>query len=73
MGGGALTEDQSESARDAWLDEARARVEQPGEYLCYEEGGELRTVALTREWTRIGRASPPTCASTTRPSRAATR
>ncbi len=35
---------------------ARAQIEQPGEYLCYEEGGELRTVALSREWTRIGRS-----------------
>ena len=31
-------------------------IEQPGEYLCFEEGGESRTVALTREWTRIGRS-----------------
>src|ERR1019366_1451230 len=31
-------------------------VEQPGEYLCFEEGGELRTIALSREWTRIGRS-----------------
>ena len=29
---------------------------QPGEYLFYEEGEELRTVPLTREWTRIGRS-----------------
>ena len=36
---------------------ARERtLEQPGEYLCFEEGGELHTVALTREWTRIGRS-----------------
>ncbi len=34
----------------------REQIEQPGEYLCYSEGGELRTVALTREWTRIGRS-----------------
>ncbi len=34
----------------------REQIEQPGEYLCYEDGGELRTVALTREWTRIGRS-----------------
>jgi len=46
--------DQSES--DALLAEARERVEQPGEYLVYEESGEWRTVALTREWTRIGRS-----------------
>ncbi len=35
---------------------ARAQVEQPGEYLVFEENDELRTVALTREWTRIGRS-----------------
>jgi hypothetical protein len=34
----------------------REGIEQPGQYLCYEENGELRTVALTREWTRIGRS-----------------
>jgi hypothetical protein len=49
-------DDQSEPERDALLDEARERVEQPGEYLVYEESGEWRTVALTREWTRIGRS-----------------
>jgi predicted nucleic acid-binding Zn-ribbon protein len=41
---------------DALLAEARRGIEQPGEYLCYDEGGEMRTVALTREWTRIGRS-----------------
>jgi len=38
------------------LAEVRAGIEQPGEYLCYEENGEFRTVALTREWTRVGRS-----------------
>jgi predicted nucleic acid-binding Zn-ribbon protein len=42
--------------RDQWLAKARARIEQPGEYLCYEENGEQRTIALTREWTRVGRS-----------------
>ncbi len=42
--------------QQAQLDAARAGIEQPGQYLCYSEGGELRTVALTREWTRIGRS-----------------
>jgi hypothetical protein len=41
---------------DARLARARGQIEQPGEYLCYEEGSELRTIALTREWTRIGRS-----------------
>jgi hypothetical protein len=48
--------DLSQVERDALLAEARARVEQPGEYIVYEESGEWRTVALTREWTRIGRS-----------------
>jgi predicted nucleic acid-binding Zn-ribbon protein len=46
----------SQAERDALLAEARARIEQPGEYIVYEESGEWRTVALTREWTRIGRS-----------------
>ncbi len=35
---------------------AREQLTEPGEYLCYEESGKLRTVALKREWTRIGRS-----------------
>ncbi len=46
----------SEAEREALLAEARARVEQPGEYIVYEESGKWRSVALTREWTRIGRS-----------------
>jgi pSer/pThr/pTyr-binding forkhead associated (FHA) protein len=42
--------------REARLAGARERIETPGEYLCYEEGGDLRTIALTREWTRVGRS-----------------
>jgi pSer/pThr/pTyr-binding forkhead associated (FHA) protein/predicted RNA-binding Zn-ribbon protein involved in translation (DUF1610 family) len=41
---------------DAVLSGARGQIDKPGEYLCYEEGGEVRTVALAREWTRIGRS-----------------
>jgi DNA-directed RNA polymerase subunit RPC12/RpoP len=41
---------------DAQLAKAREQIEQPGEYLCFEEGEKLRTVALTREWTRVGRS-----------------
>jgi hypothetical protein len=42
--------------RDAQLAKARDRIERAGEYLCYEESDKLHTVALTREWTRIGRS-----------------
>lgn len=38
------------------LDQVRAGLEQPGDYLVYEEEGELHTVALEREWTRVGRS-----------------
>lgn len=41
---------------DAWLEDARAHLDEPGEFLAYEEDGQLKTVALTREWTRIGRS-----------------
>jgi predicted nucleic acid-binding Zn-ribbon protein len=46
--------DVSQTERNALRAEARARIERPGEYVVYEESGEWRTVALTREWTRIG-------------------
>jgi predicted nucleic acid-binding Zn-ribbon protein len=42
--------------RDALLADARASIEQAGEYLCVEEDDELRVVPLVREWTRIGRS-----------------
>jgi hypothetical protein len=41
---------------EARLARAREEIEQPGEYLLFEEGEQLRSVALTREWTRIGRS-----------------
>src|SRR6202453_3662136 len=42
--------------RDTRVGSARELIEQPGEYLSFEENGEQRMVALTREWTRIGRS-----------------
>jgi predicted nucleic acid-binding Zn-ribbon protein len=39
-----------------WLEEASEGLEEPGEYLLYEEDGEVVVVALTREWTRVGRS-----------------
>jgi hypothetical protein len=51
----AVSREQAE--HDAAVAAARERVtEDPGEYLVYEESGQWRTVALTREWTRIGRS-----------------
>ncbi|HXP98929.1 MAG TPA: FHA domain-containing protein [Solirubrobacteraceae bacterium] len=39
-----------------WLGRARERLLEPGEYVLYADGEETKVVALTREWTRIGRS-----------------
>jgi predicted nucleic acid-binding Zn-ribbon protein len=53
---GAMLSEPAPQDRAARLASARAHIEQPGEYLCFDEGGESHTVALKREWTRIGRS-----------------
>jgi predicted nucleic acid-binding Zn-ribbon protein len=54
--GGVLSEP-APLDRDEQLEQARARIEQPGEYLCFDDGGRSpRVIALAREWTRIGRS-----------------
>ncbi|MGH2949574.1 MAG: FHA domain-containing protein [Solirubrobacteraceae bacterium] len=40
----------------AWVEEARAGLTAPGKYLAYEESGRHVVVAISREWTRIGRS-----------------
>jgi pSer/pThr/pTyr-binding forkhead associated (FHA) protein len=42
--------------RPAWVDDARAGLEAPGKYLAYDEDGRKVVVAISREWTRIGRS-----------------
>jgi predicted RNA-binding Zn-ribbon protein involved in translation (DUF1610 family) len=39
----------------SWLAEAREALDRDGDYLAYEDGN-LRVVALTEGWTRIGRS-----------------
>lgn len=39
-----------------WVAQAREDLTAAGEYLLYDDGESARTVALTREWTRIGRS-----------------
>jgi pSer/pThr/pTyr-binding forkhead associated (FHA) protein/predicted RNA-binding Zn-ribbon protein involved in translation (DUF1610 family) len=45
-----------QSTGEPLLEQARTALDEPGDYLAYEENGELATVALNREWTRIGRS-----------------
>ena len=40
----------------SWVDDARAGLTEPGKYLAYEESGRHVVVAISREWTRIGRS-----------------
>src|SRR5437588_1480884 len=40
----------------AWLAEARAQLQSPGDYLVYADGDSTLTVALEQEWTRVGRS-----------------
>jgi pSer/pThr/pTyr-binding forkhead associated (FHA) protein len=40
----------------AWLEETRSGLGAPGRYLAYEQDGRHHVVAISREWTRIGRS-----------------
>ncbi|HVW17667.1 MAG TPA: FHA domain-containing protein [Solirubrobacteraceae bacterium] len=42
--------------REELLAHALERIEEAGQYLVFDEGGETRVHALGREWTRIGRS-----------------
>jgi FHA domain/Zinc-ribbon containing domain len=54
--GGVLSEP-APLDHEAQLAQARSQIEAPGEYLCFDDGAQApRVVALTREWTRIGRS-----------------
>ncbi|WCB95733.1 hypothetical protein DSM104299_04482 [Baekduia alba] len=46
----------SEESRAAVVATARAEVTEPGEYLAFEDGGRVRVVSLSKEWTRVGRS-----------------
>jgi pSer/pThr/pTyr-binding forkhead associated (FHA) protein len=42
--------------REAWVAAARARLPESGQYLVFERDGEIESVALDREWIRVGRS-----------------
>ena len=46
----------ADATSGAWGAEARASISEPGEYVAFHEGDDLRIVPLTREWTRVGRS-----------------
>jgi hypothetical protein len=58
VGSTTAVEDQrppQERELPAWLADPAALLGEPGSYICFEDGGEVVVVPLTREWTRIGR------------------
>jgi hypothetical protein len=42
--------------RPGWVEDTRAGLNEPGKYLAYEDDGRHVVVAISREWTRIGRS-----------------
>jgi pSer/pThr/pTyr-binding forkhead associated (FHA) protein len=52
-GGGS---EPSAEDREAWLNDAREGIDAPGQYLVFERDGHTETIALEREWTRVGRS-----------------
>jgi DNA-directed RNA polymerase subunit RPC12/RpoP len=46
----------TEEERRALLAEARGSITEPGQYLVFEQDGEVHAEPLQREWTRIGRS-----------------
>jgi pSer/pThr/pTyr-binding forkhead associated (FHA) protein len=42
--------------REAFLEQARERVDGPGQFLAWQDGDDVRLVGLEREWTRVGRS-----------------
>jgi hypothetical protein len=39
-----------------WLDELRATLDDPGQYIAYRAQDDVIAYSLSREWTRIGRS-----------------
>ena len=51
-----VTESPTAQERDTFRAAARSELTEVGRYLAYDDGGDMRLVALEREWTRIGRS-----------------
>ncbi len=46
----------AEESDGGWLEELRAELREPGQYIAYRNGSEPVAVPLRREWTRVGRS-----------------
>lgn len=52
----AGADDRSAEERATWLAQAREGLDEPGQYLLFERDGRTESIALEREWTRVGRS-----------------
>ena len=48
--------DATPEEREAIVEQAREQIDTPGQFLAYEDSGDVKVVALEREWTRVGRS-----------------
>ena len=55
IGAGAL-ELSARREPPAWMEETRAGLTTPGRYLAFEQDDRVVVIAVSREWTRIGRS-----------------
>ena len=56
LGAGAYNLSGMRPPAPEWLQETRANLGAPGRYLAFEQDGRITVVAVSREWTRIGRS-----------------
>jgi pSer/pThr/pTyr-binding forkhead associated (FHA) protein len=56
LGAGALSASPARHAPPEWLAETRANLSGPGRYLAFEQDDRVIVIAVSREWTRIGRS-----------------
>ncbi len=55
LGAGALSASPERHAPE-WLAETKANLGGPGRYLAFEQDDRVVVIAVSREWTRIGRS-----------------
>jgi len=48
--------ERSTEERLAWIATSRQQLTTPGQYLIFERDGRTESIALEREWTRVGRS-----------------
>jgi hypothetical protein len=54
--GREMTYGSGETAPPGWLGRTRDALGQPGDYIAFDDGSEIRTVVLHDGWTRVGRS-----------------